>query len=89
MARLGGRQRGTSNTPAIEHIRRNQGRLEKILLDRALAGDIQAIDVCLRRIDEQAEEQALPASPPASETKTTKASTRRKGTGGSKDGSQE
>jgi len=50
--KLGGRQAGTKNVPPLDKIRANQSKLEKILLDRALAGDIQAIDVCLKRIAE-------------------------------------
>ena len=61
MTKLGGRQAGTRNKPLLERIKANQSRLEKILLDRALAGDSQAIEACLRRIAE-AEAQEKKAS---------------------------
>lgn len=52
MSRLGGRQTGTRNMPALDRIKSNKARLEKLLLDQALAGDTQAIEACLRRISE-------------------------------------
>lgn len=54
-SRRGGRTKGTSNKDPLDKIRENQSRLEKILLDKALTGDVQAIEVCLRRIAEMDE----------------------------------
>jgi hypothetical protein len=46
----------------LERIKENKARLEKLLLDRALAGDIQAIEACLRHIaeDEVVEAKSTP-----------------------------
>lgn len=51
--RRGGRSQGTGNKPALEKIRANKHRLEKLLLDKALTGDVQAIKACLELIDEE------------------------------------
>lgn len=68
MARIGGRQKGVGNTATLDKLRQHQSKLEKILLDRALAGDIQAIEVCLKRITEmedkeRAEQVVAPNAP--------------------------
>lgn len=55
--RIGGRPRGAGNKPVLDKIRDNKAKLEKLLLDRALGGDIQAIEACLRRIEEAEEEE--------------------------------
>lgn len=51
--RVGGRQRGTTNIPALEKIRLNRHRLEKILLDKALSGDVAAIQACIELLDRE------------------------------------
>ena len=50
--RIGGRQKGTGNVPPLDRIKMNQTKLEKLLLEKALKGDIQAIETCLRLIAE-------------------------------------
>ena len=58
-ARKGGRQKGTGNVPPLEKIKANKHKLEKMLLDKALAGDVEAIKACLELVgdeDEDAEE---------------------------------
>lgn len=52
VTRRGGRQPGVANKPALERIRANRHRLEKMLLDKALTGDVHAIKACLELIDE-------------------------------------
>ena len=56
-ARFGGRQKGTKNIPPLDRIKMNQTKLEKILLEKALGGDIQAIETCLRLIAEAEEKE--------------------------------
>lgn len=70
MARLGGRQRGVGNLASLEKIKQHQSKLEKMLLDKALSGDVEAITSCLRLIAEQEEK---PAPAPTSRRKMTPA----------------
>ena len=50
-----GRQRGTPNKPPLMRIKENRGKLERLLLDKALAGDVEAIKACLELIDSEEE----------------------------------
>ena len=50
-----GRQKGTPNKPPLQRIKENRGKLERLLLDKALAGDVDAIKACLELIDDQVE----------------------------------
>lgn len=65
MPRIGGRQKGVGNIPALEKIKANRQRLEKMLLDKALSGDVQAIKACIELLDSQdaQKEAAGPESP--------------------------
>ena len=58
MARQGGRQKGSPNISPLEKIKQNRHRLEKMLLDKALAGDVQAIQACLELLDGQTDRLA-------------------------------
>lgn len=60
--RQGGRQAGTGNIPPLEKIRANRTKLEKMLLDKALAGDVDAIKACLELIDEGDKVEGDPAA---------------------------
>lgn len=51
MARIGGRQKGVGNVPPLDRIKANRAKLEKMLLDKALAGDVAAIQACLELLD--------------------------------------
>lgn len=53
------RARGTPNKPALEKIRANRDRFEKMLLEKALAGDVVAIKSCLELLAQQ--DKAAPA----------------------------
>lgn len=55
MARRGGRAKGQGNIPALEKIRQNRHKLEKLLLDKALGGDVEAIKACIELLDKQDE----------------------------------
>lgn len=48
--RKGGRQKGTGNIEALQKIKQNKNRLEKMLLEKALTGDVEAIKACLELI---------------------------------------
>lgn len=58
--KAGGRALGTPNKTGLERIRENKSHLEKklmqmnlnLMLQRALAGDMEAIESCLRLIAE-------------------------------------
>lgn len=52
------RPKGASTAPILERIKAHKEKLEKTLLDRALGGDVQAIEACLRLIKEQAGPEA-------------------------------
>lgn len=45
------RPKGSGNIPSLDKIRANRNKLEKILLDKALAGDIDAIRTCIELLD--------------------------------------
>lgn len=53
VTRRGGREPGVPNKPALDKIRANRHKLEKILLDKALTGDVHAIKVCLELLDDE------------------------------------
>jgi hypothetical protein len=55
MSRIGGRTKGQGNVPTLLKIRENRQRLEKILLDKALAGDVHAIRACIELLDRRGE----------------------------------
>lgn len=54
------RTKGSKNVTALEKIRANRDKLEKMLLDRAMAGDPVAIGECLKLLRD--EESNRPSS---------------------------
>lgn len=65
MTRIAGRQKGTGNLPALERIKQNRPKLEKMLLEKALGGDVAAIKACIELIDAQEERTDTGPTPAA------------------------
>ena len=60
------RIKGSKNLTALDKIRANRDRLEKMLLERAMGGDPVAIGECLRLLREENSRSAHRRKPPPS-----------------------
>lgn len=46
-------RKGIPNRPVIERIKQSKAKLEKMLLEKALDGDVEAIKECLRILEKE------------------------------------